>query len=261
MNRRAANPATDNLSHLNVIVLRLERNQISSSGLSGQRDMSNARAQLLEQKLEKLRPTQMTVGYEEVALKRKKLSALTREGKRRFVFDHPFPAVLGPGESHYITDGHHLGRALLEEGLGTVRVSLTEDLSHFDAAAFWKEMDRRGLSFPFDAWGQRQAFEKMPQSLRELTDDPFRSLAARFRRAGEYPKDSTPFAEFKWADYFRGRLSVEAVKAFPELALQCARKLARNGTAICAKCDAAFSGICGVRQRAGADNLLSQENG
>ena len=84
--------------------------------------MGGARAQLLEEKLEKLRPTQMTVGYDEVALKRKKLSALTIEGKRRFVSEHPLPAVLGPGERHYITDGHHLGRALLEEGFGMVRV-------------------------------------------------------------------------------------------------------------------------------------------
>jgi hypothetical protein len=251
--------ATDNLSHLNLIVLRLEPSQLLISGLLGQRDMGGARAQLLEEQLEKLRPTQMTVGYDEVALKRKKLSALTIEGKRRFVSEHPFPAVLGPGERHYITDGHHLGRALLEEGFGMVRLSLIEDFSHFDATAFWREMDRRGLSFPFDAMGRRQEFEKMPQTLRELTDDPFRSLAARVRRAGEYPKDSTPFAEFKWADYFRRRLSLEALSTFPELALQCARKLARHGTAICGKCDAAFSGICGCGQRADAGNLLPRE--
>jgi hypothetical protein len=223
--------------------------------------MGGAHAQLLEERLEKLRPTQMTVGFEEVALKRRKFRALPIEGKRRFVSDHPFPAVLGPGRRHYITDGHHLGRALLEEGFDEVRVSLAEDLSHFDAAAFWREMDRRWLSFPFDASGRRHPFENMPRSLRELTDDPFRSLAARVRRTGEYPKDSTPFAEFKWAEYFRRRLSLEGLSAFPELALQCARKLARNGTAFCARCDAAFSRTCGVRQRLGADDLLPQENG
>jgi len=222
--------------------------------------MGGARAQFLEEHFEKLRPTQMTVGFEEVALKRKKFRALPIEGKRRFASEHPFPAVLGPGRGCYITDGHHLGRALLEEGVGVARVSLIDDLSHFDAGAFWREMERRGLSFPFDARGRSQPFEKIPQSLRELTDDPFRSLAARVRRADEYQKDSRPFAEFKWAEYFRRRLSVEALNAFPELALQCARKLARNGTALCAKCDAAFSGICGVRQRAGAEDLLPQEN-
>jgi hypothetical protein len=223
--------------------------------------MGGAHAEFLEEHLERLRPTQMTVGFEEVALKRKTFRALTAEGKRRFAFQHPFPAMRGLGGRYYIMDGHHLGRALLEEGAAVAAVSLIDDLSHFDGPAFWREMDRRGLSLPFDACGRRQPFEKMPQSLRELTDDPFRSLAARVRRAGEYQKDSIPFAEFKWAEYFRRRLSVAALRAFPELALQCARKLARNGTALCAKCDAAFSGICGVGQQAGADNLSLQENG
>lgn len=216
---------------------------------------------LLEENLENLRPTQITLGFGEVALKRKRFRALPGERKRGFIAEHPFPAVLGPGKRYYITDGHHLGRALLEEEVGRAPISRIEDLSHLDTSAFWREMDRRGLSFPFDAAGRRQPFEKMPQSLRELTDDPFRSLAAQVCRAGEYHKDSTPFAEFKWADYFRRRLSIEALNAFPELALQCASKLARNGTALCEKCDSAFSGICGVRQRAGADGLFAQENG
>ncbi|BDV40020.1 ParB-like protein [Methylocystis bryophila] len=222
--------------------------------------MGGNHAEFLEERLEKLRPTQMTVGFAEVALKRKTFRALSTEGKRRFVSEHPFPAVRGPGGRYYITDGHHLGRALLEEGAGAAKISLLGDLSHFDAPAFWREMDQRGLSFPFDAKGGRQPFENMPRSLREMTDDPYRSLAAQVRRAGGYRKDSIPFAEFKWAEYFRRRLSLEAVNGFPELALQCARKLARHGTALCAQCDAAFSKICGARERT-EDDLLSSENG
>lgn len=222
--------------------------------------MTGSRAEFLEEQLEELRPTQMTVGFAEVALKRKTFRALPTEGKRRFLSEHPFPAMRGPGGHYYITDGHHLGRALLEEGVGAAKISLIDDLSHFGVPAFWREMDRRGLSFPVDAKGRRQPFENMPRSLREMIDDPYRSLAAQVRRAGGYQKDSIPFAEFKWAEYFRRRLSLEALNGFPELALQCARKLARNGTALCAQCDAAFSKICGVRERAG-DELLSGEKG
>jgi hypothetical protein len=219
------------------------------------------RTHLLEEDLENLRPTQITVGFEEVALKRKGFRALPAERKSGFIAEHAFPAVLGPGKRYYITDGHHLGRALLEEGVGRTPISRIDDLSGLEASAFWREMDRRDLCFPFDARGRRQTFEKMPRSLRELTDDPFRSLAARVCRAGAYQKEATPFAEFKWADYFRRHLSVAALHAFPELALQCAKKLARNGTALCDKCDSAFSNICGLRQRVGADRPLAPENG
>lgn len=132
-----------------------------------------------------------------------------------------------------------------------MRLSLIEDFSHLDATAFWREMERRGLIFPYGVTGRRQEFEKMPQSLRELSDDPFRGLAALVRRTGEYPEKLTPFAELKWADYFRHRISLAALRTYPELALQCATKLARNGTSICEKCDTAFSGICGSGRREG----------
>jgi hypothetical protein len=65
----------------------------------------------------------MTVGYDEVAFKRRNWKALTSEEKSRFVCEHPFPAVLGPRRIYYLLDGHHLGRALLEEGIDEVLIS------------------------------------------------------------------------------------------------------------------------------------------
>ena len=37
----------------------------------------------------------------------------------------------------------------------------------------------------------------------KLKDDPYRSLAGEVRKAGGYAKDSSPYTEFLWADFFR----------------------------------------------------------
>ena len=62
-------------------------------------------------------------------------------------------------------------------------------------------------SNPYDAKGRRQAYTAMPQKLSQLSDDPYRSLAGQVRKAGGYAKDTTPFAEFVWADFFRPLLT------------------------------------------------------
>ena len=43
--------------------------------------------------------------------------------------------------------------------------------------------------------------------MKDLVDDPFRSLAGELRRVGGYAKDTTPFSEFLWADFLRRRSS------------------------------------------------------
>lgn len=196
--------------------------------------------QLVEVKLRELRPTQMTVGYDEVAFKRRQWSTRTSEEKSRFIFEHPFPAVLGPDATYYILDGHHLGRALFEEEVEVVRLSLVENLSHLDLGEFWRLMNQRGLMHPHDAHGRRRDPKEMPKTVGDLADDPFRSLAAQVRRAGVYAKDPTPFAEFQWANYFRRHISFAAVRAYPERALECAKKLARDDASICG---AGFGGV------------------
>jgi hypothetical protein len=194
----------------------------------------------VEAKLDELRPTQVTVGYDEVAFKRRQWVERTDEEKRDFISKHRFPAVQGPNSCYYVVDGHHLGRALLEEGVGVVRLALIENMSHLDEIEFWRLMNRRRLIYPYDAQGRRREFAEMPKALSELTDDPFRSLAARVRRTGEYEKDSTPFAEFQWAEYFRNYITLPALRTYPERALECAKKLAREGSSTCG---ARFGGV------------------
>ncbi len=195
--------------------------------------MCAAEQRLVEAKLDELPPTQVTIGYDEVAFKRRQRVERAHEERRRFIFEHRFPPVRGPNSYYYLVDGHHLGRALLEEGVGAVRISLIENMSHLDEIEFWRVMNRRRLIYPYDAQGRRRDFVEMPKVLSELTDDPFRGLTARVRRTGEYGKDSTPFTEFRWAERFRNHTTLAALGTFPERALECAKKLVREGSSTC----------------------------
>ena len=46
-----------------------------------------------------------------------------------------------------------------------------------------------------------------------MRDDPYRSLAGCVRNAGGYAKDTQPYAEFLWADFFRSRIAVAEIQA------------------------------------------------
>jgi hypothetical protein len=61
-----------------------------------------------------------------------------------------------------------------------------------------------------------------------LEDDPFRSLAGAVRRAGGFAKDTTPYAEFLWADFFRRRIKSKEVQKRFAPAVQRALVLAKS---------------------------------
>ena len=64
-------------------------------------------------------------------------------------------------------------------------------------------MDYHGWTHPFDARGRRCDYEDLPKTVKEMRDDPYRSLAGELRIIGGFAKDLTPFTEFVWADFFR----------------------------------------------------------
>lgn len=73
--------------------------------------------------------------------------------------------------------------------------------------------------------GVRRDFSVRPKKLKRLPDDPYRGLAAAVRRAGDYPKDVTPFSEFLWADFLRRRLPAALLRDAPDAALKHAKRL------------------------------------
>jgi hypothetical protein len=179
--------------------------------------MANTREPILQPiPILDLRPTQMTVGMIEVKEKRKRLRAYWKEHKSKtkqgeFLGRHMIPVVLGPDKRHYVVDHHHLARALHEEGVKDILVTVIADLTMVDRDAFWGVLDNHRWVYPYDARGERRHFRDIPKTVEGLKDDPFRSLAGELRRVGGFAKDTTPFSEFLWADFLRRKMSRRSV--------------------------------------------------
>jgi hypothetical protein len=175
-----------------------------------------------------LRPTQITVGMREVAEKRRRWRKMHGTKAGAFLASHMIPVVLGPKQRRYVTDHHHLALALRDEGVKEVATTVILDLSELEPDAFWVVLDNRGLMHPFDARGKRKGYRDIPRSIDGLVDDPYRSLAGELRWAGGYAKDTSPFAEFQWADFLRRRIDRKEVETHFERALGEALKLAKS---------------------------------
>ena len=180
-----------------------------------------------------LRPTQMTVGMREVKEKRKRWREHKSAKKRgEMLGTHMIPVVLGPDGNHYVVDHHHLARALHEEGVKDILVTVIGDLTMVEPDAFWGVMDDKRWVYPYDAKGERRRYKDIPKSITALKDDPFRSLAGELRRAGGFAKDTTPFSEFLWADFLRRKMSRKSVDADFAKAMEKALALAKSKDAI-----------------------------
>jgi hypothetical protein len=196
--------------------------------------MSNIREPLLQPvPILSLRPTQMTVGMREVEEKRERWREHKSKRKQaELLGKHMIPVVLGPDERHYVVDHHHLARALHDEGVKDVLVTVIADLTMVDRSAFWSVLDHRRWAYPYDNKGERRHFTDIPKSITGLKDDPYRSLAGEIRRAGGFAKDTTPFSEFLWADLFRGRISRKMIVDDFARAMENALALAKSKDAI-----------------------------
>ena len=163
----------------------------------------------------RLRPTQLTVGMLEVKRKRRRLRELEkRPGELvAFILEVPIRVVLGPAGQAYVIDHHHLALALLKEDFQTAPMEIEADFSALRGAAFWKRMRVKKYLHLYNARGNPKPLSALPESLKRLKDDPYRSLAGFVRAAGGFVKTPAPFAEFLWADYFRVRIDREWMRA------------------------------------------------
>ena len=159
-----------------------------------------------------LRPTQMTVGLREVDRKRAEWRKRAERDGPDFLGRHMIPVILGPKSVPYVIDHHHLARALHEEGVSHVLVSVVADLHYLKKTVFWTFMDNRNWLHPFDAEGVRHSHDELPKRIGAMKDDPYRSLAGEVRRSGGYAKDNTPYSEFLWADFLRRQVSPKLVE-------------------------------------------------
>jgi hypothetical protein len=178
--------------------------------------------------IDELHPTQITVGMREVEAKRSAWRAREGEKAGEFLGRHMVPVIEGPKDRHFVIDHHHLTRALWEEGVTSVLVTVIARLRRLEHDAFWFVLDNRNWTHPFDDKGKRRPFGDIPRTVKDLVDDPFRSLAGELRRVGGFAKDTTPFSEFLWADFLRRRMKRKRVEKDFDKALDEALTLAKS---------------------------------
>src|ERR1700727_2089101 len=159
-----------------------------------------------------LRPTQITVGLGGVAERRSRWREQRGKRAARYLGKHMIPVILGPQGDHYLIDNHHLARALYDEGVKSVLTLVIADLRKLETAAFWFVMDNRRWLHPYDERGRRRSHTDLPSSVKDLRDDPFRTLAGELRRLGGFAKETIPFTEFLWADFLRRRIKRKLVE-------------------------------------------------
>nr|WP_256735221.1 ParB-like protein [Variovorax sp. dw_954] len=175
-----------------------------------------------------LHPTQMTVGFKEVARKRKSWAKLAAKERRVAMSQQLFPAIEGPRKAFYILDHHHTAAALVQEKSECVLVGIVKDLSTLGMSNFWVFLDHYSWVHPYDETGTRREFADIPDTFEDLKDDPYRSLAGEVRDAGGFAKSDAPFLEFLWANHLRASVSLKQLRRDPGKALSKAMELARS---------------------------------
>jgi len=160
-------------------------------------------------KISRIRPTQFGLGYVDVAAKRKDLKG-SKKKQWQLLKKNPAQLVVGPGGEFYLIDRHHLTRAAWEKGLRHTRAQIVDNLSHMNEEEFWDTMKARGWVNLRSETGAPRKVSQLPSHVKELKDDPYRSLAWVVRQAGGFEKTTIPFAEFDWAEYFRPRIKIGA---------------------------------------------------
>jgi hypothetical protein len=158
-----------------------------------------------------LRPLQGVLGLGEVAKKRKdvveglaaEIDALEKD---------PIKIVRGLGGDYFVVDHHHGGRAFVDAGQthGTCDILSADSPLSSDPPQFWKQLDERKWLRLADSAGNPITPDALPRTLKDLPDDPYRTLAWMVRKANGYCRAlmkpaPPPFAEFLWADWMRKR--------------------------------------------------------
>jgi hypothetical protein len=156
-----------------------------------------------------LEPTQFAVGLREVDRRIARLESLSPKRLRSYLRARAVPVVVGPERRVYLVDRHHHVRAYWEAGIAEISVDVKADLSHLRVPEFWDIMRKTRWTHLYDEFGGGpHEPEALPEDVRGMADDPFRSLAWAVRRRGGYLKTGEAFVEFQWAEFFRKRLVI-----------------------------------------------------
>lgn len=207
---------------LATILLALSGSPTAEAAICSPTSRPGDRCQLA---IDRIRPTQFGLGFVDVEAKQKDLAGSGKKA-RKVLRANRAQIVVGPGGTYYLIDRHHLTRAAHSLSIRNTHAEIVDNLSGLSEEEFWKTMQERSWVHLSDENGVRKSVSQLPRHIRDLKDDPYRSLAWVVRQSGGFEKTPIPFAEFQWADYFRERIVIAPGRAGWEKAVKDAIALA-----------------------------------
>ena len=131
-------------------------------------------------------------GYAEVELKSSEWKKLKRK-QRQQAIESRVSRGAGPGRTYYIVDHHHLGIALIEQGIKEVWVTKLDDMSWLDGQTFWRTLEFRAWAHLYDHRGRRRPYTDMPTNSRSCRMTPIAVSPAWSGSAAAMPRTGAIF--------------------------------------------------------------------
>jgi hypothetical protein len=180
----------------------------------------NEGSDLKSDKILDLKPMQIPAGMIEVLGKADDLRGMKAKDADKWLREKAVPYVTDYKGRKRPVDHHHESRAAWETGREEVYTrryfddELHAQIKALNRDEFYAVTRAMGLFYDRDQFGAGPHDPNhLPEDVRGLADDPYRSLAGEVRKRGGYEKTAVPFAEFKWANFFRERLKTYPTKA------------------------------------------------
>ena len=188
-------------------------------------------------------PTQSFIGHVEASCTRSLIERQSSADLKQYLMNNVVPLIIGPTTlptttfptstffqstpGYYIVDHHHLAYALYMAHLDFKRPQVHRLLYacvqfnyvNLSASHFWQQMNNQHLVFLENERGQSISIKDLPQNVKMLTDNPYRTFASWLRQSHGYLKtddSSVYFLECQWADYLRVRYPLETYLMLPE---------------------------------------------
>jgi hypothetical protein len=189
---------------------------------------------------ERVHPTQVFVGKVEMECAKAQMEYLTSHELRTLLMDNYVPTVIGPNGEFFITDHHHFAVALFEAFLDYDRpvlhrvlyACIQTDYSNYNLTSFWRQMMNQRYVFLEDEHGNNITTADLPETLKLMADNPYRTFASWLRKSNAYIKcggkktkhlmqcknvTAPFFIECYWADFMRKIYPLNNYPVWPDM--------------------------------------------
>jgi hypothetical protein len=180
----------------------------SCATVSAKQCQSNFKKGRCTIKIDDLRPTQYSLGMLSIDSKVSEIEKAYLKGKfNKYLKSKIAPAIIGPDNNYYITDRHHtsfaITKAAIPEEYKVLKIKVLHNWSNLSFEEFEKKMIENKYVWLKDENHTERDFKGLPKSISDLTDDPYRSLAWKVRKAGGFQKVKVSYLEFYWGIFFK----------------------------------------------------------